>query len=274
MAARRQGIFWLLTIPHHNFVPYLPPGIKYIKGQLERGSQGGFLHWQLLVGCERKSSLSQITRIFGEGIHAELSRSEAANDYVWKDDTSIAGTRFELGTLPFRRNEKKDWEFIWSKAKEGALEAIPADVRLVSYRTIRAIASDYSKCVGMVRSVKVFWGPTGTGKSRQAWAEAGEEAYCKDPRTKFWDGYQSEDHVVIDEFRGGRMWLTIGIDVAHLLRWFDRYPVRVEIKGSSKPLVATKIWITSNIEPKNWYPDLDLMTVEALMRRLDVKEFS
>ena len=57
----------------------------------------------------------------------------------------------------------------------------------------------------MVRQCFVYWGPTGTGKSRRAWDEAGVEAYCKDPRTKFWDGYQVEENVVIDEFRGGGM---------------------------------------------------------------------
>lgn len=119
----------------------------------------------------------------------------------------------------------------------------------------------------MERQCFVYWGKTGTGKSRRAWEEAGMEAYCKDPRTKFWDGYQVEENVVIDEFRGG-------IDVAHLLRWLDRYPVRVEIKGSSRPLVAKRIWITSNISPRQWYPDIDEETMSALLRRLEITEFN
>lgn len=264
--ARRQGILWLLTVPQSLFIPYLPRGCKYIKGQLERGNAGGYLHWQLLVGLERKGSLRTVKEIFGDGIHAELSRSSAASEYVWKEDTAVEGTRFELGTFPFRRNEKKDWEAIWESAKKGCMEEIPADVRLVSYRTIRAIASDYSQCVGMVRNVQVYWGSTGTGKSRKAWSEAGEDAYCKDPRSKFWDGYQNQVNVVIDEFRGG-------IDIAHLLRWFDRYPVRVEIKGSSRPLVARNIWVTSNLDPELWYPEVDSMTKDALMRRLVISHF-
>jgi len=138
---------------------------------------------------------------------------------------------------------------------------------LTPIRTIRAISSDYSKAVGMERQCFVFWGRTGTGKSRRAWTEAGMDAYCKDPRTKFWDGYQVEENVVIDEFRGG-------IDVAHLLRWLDRYPVRVEIKGSSKPLVAKRIWITSNLGPDKWYPDIDQETLSALLRRLEITEFT
>lgn len=68
---------------------------------------------------------------------------------------------------------------------------------------------------------------------------------------------------MVDEFRGG-------IDIAHLLRWFDRYPVNVEIKGAAVTLKATKIWVTSNLPPDRWYPDLDPETFAALMRRLTV----
>lgn len=117
----------------------------------------------------------------------------------------------------------------------------------------------------MERKVTVFWGPTGTGKSRRAWEEAGLDAYPKDPRTKFWDGYDRQEHVVIDEFRGA-------IDVSHLLRWFDRYPVLVEVKGSSRVLVANRIWITSNLRPSHWFPELDEITLRALLRRLEVIE--
>lgn len=151
-------------------------------------------------------------------------------------------------------------------AKLGALEAIPARIRVISYRTLRSIAADYDKPVAILRTVFVFWGATGTGKSRRAWLEAGDDAYCKDPRSKFWCGYQSEPNVIFDEFRGG-------IDIAHLLRWFDRYPVRVEIKGSSVPLVGSSIWITSNLDPQMWYPEVDEATRLALMRRLEITHF-
>lgn len=143
---------------------------------------------------------------------------------------------------------------------------IPSDVRVCCYRTIRNIAADYARPISMERVCHVFWGATGTGKSRRAWEEAGVEAYPKDPRTKFWCGYQGQEHVVVDEFRGG-------IDISHLLRWLDRYPVIVEVKGSSICLSATTIWITSNVNPREWYPDLDEPSRNALMRRLRVTHF-
>lgn len=126
----------------------------------------------------------------------------------------------------------------------------------------------------MVREVYVFWGPTATGKSRRAWEEGGLEAYPKDPRSKFWDGYGGQSNVILDEFRGGKGLLMLGIDIAHLLRWTDRYPCRVEVKGSSRPLLATKIWITSNLSPEMWYPELDYSTQQALLRRLNITEFT
>lgn len=137
----------------------------------------------------------------------------------------------------------------------------------MSYRTLRAIASDHSTPRAIVRTVYVFWGRTCTGKSRRAWDEAGDGAYGKDPRSKFWDGYTGQEAVIIDEFRGG-------IDISHILRWTDRYPVRVEIKGSSRPLDAARIWITSNVDPRSWYPDLDPETLDALLRRFNITHFN
>lgn len=115
----------------------------------------------------------------------------------------------------------------------------------------------------MEREVIVYWGPSGVGKSRKAWEEAGLEAYPKDPNSKYWDGYQGQENVVMDEFRGK-------IDISHLLRWFDRYPVCVEQKFGACVFKARKIWVTSNLDPREWFPDLDEETKAALLRRLKI----
>jgi hypothetical protein len=260
--ARRQGLYWILTIPENEFEPHLPEECVYIKGQREQGSNTGYLHWQVLAVLRRKGSLSTIKGIFGKSTHGELSRSSASNEYVWKEDTRI-GDQFEFGTLPIKRNDAKDWERIWEQAVLGDINGIPADVRLQHYRTLRTIRADFSIPLPMVRECFVFCGATGTGKSRRAWSEAGMGAYPKDPRTKFWDGYRDQESVVIDEFRGA-------IDISHLLRWLDRYPCLVEIKGSSTCLVAQKIWITSNLHPDFWWPMLDTETLDAFKRRVQI----
>lgn len=261
-----QARWWLLTIPHADFLPFLPRDVTHIAGQLERGDNTGYLHWQLVVSFPRKLRLRGVKSIFGDTCHAEPTRSDAARTYVFKDDTAIPNTRFELGNLPVRRGNSDDWHAIRENAKRGRLDDIPPDVYCRLYGNFKRIAVDHMEPVGVERTVTVYWGRTGTGKSRRAWDEAGLHAYPKDPRTKFWDGYRNHEHVVIDEFRGG-------IDISHILRWFDRYPVVVEVKGSSVVLSATRIWITSNIDPREWYPGLDEETKQALLRRLTITHF-
>lgn len=49
-----QASYYILTIPYENFTPFLPPNVKYIKGQLEQGANTGYLHWQLIIHFNQK----------------------------------------------------------------------------------------------------------------------------------------------------------------------------------------------------------------------------
>lgn len=265
-----SGRYWLLTIPQHEFTPYLPDNVGYLIGQLECGEHTGYVHWQLLAAFTRTTRLAGVKKIFGDTCHAELSRSTAANAYVQKDDTCIIGTRFELGQRPVRRNSNKDWDAVLSSAKTGKFDDIPADILIRCYASIKNIAKDNLQCTDMERTINVFWGPTGTGKSRRAWSEATLGAYPKIPTNIWWDGYRpldpQHDNVVMDEFRGE-------INISHMLRWCDRYPVVVEAKHGAVCLNAKRIWITSNVNPREWYLNkCDHVTIDALMRRLIVTE--
>lgn len=107
---------------------------------------------------------------------------------------------------------------------------------------------------------EVLWGPPGTGKSMYAWESGGPTAFwLSKPNSNrvFWDGYDGQEVVVIDEFYG---WLPYGF----MCRLLDRYPMRVETKGSSVPFLARRIIITSNVCPTRWYNK----GLRALRRRL------
>jgi len=262
-----QAKYWLLTAPHYSYVPWLPPGVSYLRGQLEQG-EGGFLHWQMLVIMAKKSTLTAVKELFGREAHCEPSRSAAADEYVWKEETRVAGTQFELGERPFRRNSETDWAAVRTSAIAGDLDAVPPDVFVRNYHSLRRIQKDYSHALprnGV--AAKVFWGLTGTGKSHRAWEEAGQGAYIKNPSTKWWDGYRGEEDVLIDEFTGQ-------IGITYLLRWLDKYPCRVEEKGGDFPLKALRFWICSNTDPRDWYPDANAETKAALMRRITITHFN
>lgn len=264
-AVRGVGKHWMLTIPQHLFTPYLPSGCCYIRGQLEQGESTGYLHWQLYVVFLTNQRLSAVTKQFGTGIHAELTRSAAARDYCWKDDTCVAGTRFELGSLPVRRNNGHDWAAIRQSAARGELESIPDDIFVRYHFQLSAISRMHIRPPAIVRRGIVLHGATGTGKSRSAW-ETHPDAYPKDPRTKWFDGYCGQSTIIIDEFRGD-------IDISHILRWLDRYPVIVEAKGRALPLLADTIIFTSNLHPRDWFKEIDFPTFEALLRRIKIFEF-
>jgi len=78
-----------------------------------------------------------------------------------------------------------------------------------------------------------------------------------------------EKNVIIDDFGPG------GIDINHLLRWFDRYKVHVESKGGMLPLHADNFVVTSNFSPEEVFSFAGVVNVQlpALMRRINLKYF-
>jgi len=286
-----NGRFWLGTIPYvappsepsgdaeqrerEETSSWSPPdtafptelGLTYLKGQREIGA-GGYEHWQIIAGFNRNVRLAHVKRALASpNGHFELTRSAAADEYVWKEETRVPGTQFSFGTKAIRRNKSKDWDAVLASAKSGKFDEIPADILVRCYSQISRIAKDHMDPAPIIRTCWCFWGATGTGKSRRAWDEAGFDAYPKDPSTKWFDGYRAHDAVIIDEFRGR-------IAIEHILRWLDRYPVLVETKGGATVFKASRIWITSNVDPRHWYPDANPESVAALLRRMQITHFS
>lgn len=110
--------------------------------------------------------------------------------------------------------------------------------------------------------IRVFWlyGPTGVGKSHVAFEVLGSNTYVKDPMTKWWHGYTNQPNAIIDDLG------TDTIDVNMLLRWFHKFPCRVETKGGECALMVTTFIITSNFLPNAIYN----RQIDALMRRMVV----
>lgn len=108
---------------------------------------------------------------------------------------------------------------------------------------------------------ELYFGRTGTGKSRLADTRY-PDAYRK-TTGPWWDGYQGQSTVILDDFDGDFM------PVGQLLRVIDRYPLDVPVKGSFVKLVANHFVITSNLLPAGWYPLIvDTARYQAIIRRL------
>lgn len=110
--------------------------------------------------------------------------------------------------------------------------------------------------------VEWIWGETGSGKSKYA-HETMPDAYCKSDSSKWWDGYDGHENVILDDFRGDWMKLS------ELLTLLDRYERRIEFKGGSRQFLAKHIIITSCKPPNLCYNNTD-EKLEQLLRRIDV----
>lgn len=239
---------------------------KFIIYGKEVGANGT-PHLQGYIVFNSNKRLSGAKKILPSA-HWEISKGSSAQNIIY---CSKEGDVTSRGVLPrskeeLGQDERQRWKDIIAHAKAGTLEEHDPKMYYLHLNTNEKLEARYAKPVATERKVKVFWGPTGTGKSMKAFEEAGEDSYTKDPRSKFWYGYHGQKNMVIDEFRGG-------IDIAHMLRWTDRYPLLVETKGSSVACKVINIWITSNLHPNDWYPDLDHSSRQALLRRLEIVEF-
>ena len=112
----------------------------------------------------------------------------------------------------------------------------------------------------------VTWitGAPGIGKTKLA-HELEPEAYIKNG-TKWWDGYEGEEAVIMDDWRPESM------QFEELLRVLDRYPHQVEIKGGTRWLEANRFIITSVKSPLEIYKVCG-EDIEQLQRRIkEIKE--
>lgn len=92
--------------------------------------------------------------------------------------------------------------------------------------------------------VHVRFGVAGTGKTRLPYEEG---AYIfSDYERGWWDGYDGESVVLFDDFYGGVKWSS-------LLRLLDGYQCRLPIKGGHTYAQWTKVYLTSNRHPSEWY---------------------
>lgn len=271
-----QYRYWLLTIPQEKWTitDGAPEGIQYLKGQLEEG-EGGFLHWQLVAYTKKKCTYSKMMSIWGvPETHIEHTRSEAAEEYVWKDETS-KGERFEMGQKSMKRNNSADWEDVFANAKKGKFDEIPADVKVRCWNQIQSIGKYYLSPEDRGEVVShIYWGVSNSGKTHRAKIESGyfdnpENVYMKIPSTKFWDGYRGQENVIIDEFEGQ-------INLSHLKIWCDPAGTacQVEVKGGAVALRAKRIWITSNRDWRDWYANTASKNdIEAIQRRFKILQF-
>lgn len=232
---------------------------RYICGQLERGDEKERLHIQFFVNFKQTCRISKITK-FCKEIHVERVKvNHGADKYCMKEDTRVEGP-IELGEKPFDPASKTDWDDIKEKAKAGKLEEVPSWVYVSHYNKLKAIAKDHMKFEDKdhLRGIWI-WGKAGAGKSRWVREQCKESLYPK-LCNKWWDGYQGEKYVVMDDVMPCHSVLAQQLKI-----WSDRYDCILETKGGAVHSQYEYFIVTSQYSIDEVFPDEK--DREALHRR-------
>ena len=240
--------------------------VRYIVYGKEIAPRTGTPHLQGFVVWNHAKTESA-SRTILRGCHVEVARgtaSQAAN--YCKED----GDYVERGDLPSDPaeqgdNERQRWDLAWDSAKAGAIEEIPPDIRIRCYSTLKRIGMDYMPRIDPLPDVCGIWlfGQSGAGKTRAATSRY-PEAFPK-PRNNWWDGYQEEEVVIVDDV--DKFDVALGGKLKH---WADFAPFIAEVKGGSRKIRPRLVIVTSQYTIGDIWQDRE--TVEALGRRFRLVE--
>lgn len=223
--------------------------------------ESGTRHLQGYIQLKKKERLSTLRDKLG-ALHFEHARAgfEENKNYCSKD-----GNFVEFGTPSLAGKRRGLADACEHVRKGGSLRELAEVSPEVFVRYGRGLR-DLQNTLGRRRDFKttVYWyyGSTGTGKSRRV-HELEPDAYWKPATNRWWDGYDGQEAIVIDDYR--RDFCTF----AELLRLFDRYPYSVEIKGGTKSFVSRRIYITTPKSPQETWEGRTEEDLAQLLRRIE-----
>lgn len=265
-----RGVLWTL----YNYEPHLDDLREYGKAECDYMVYGfeicpttgnphlqGYLYWKNPRAYPNKA----LRKLF-PGIHDMVANGSAEDNrrYCLKlRPGDVPNERYEeIGIKPVQ-GQRTDWARAITQIQQGSTvpDIIVEQPHIAPcVRALLTVKQMMVKSTHREINVIVLIGPPGSGKSK--WAYDNYPNLFSKPNGDWWDGYQGETTVLLDDFYGD-------IKYPLLLKVCDRYPLQVQIKGGFVPANWDTIIITSNEHPDTWYPSVP--NIHAFNRR--VKNF-
>lgn len=245
-------------------------GISYLVYQPEKGVENGQEHVQGFFQVSTKKRLSTIKKHFGQ-MHLEPMQGTAQQciDYCRKDETFFQFDgldRYEHGVCSHQGARADIDELKELVVKKGGLKTIANEFpeaflrysRLERWGDLLRPSRENKP-----RQVLVYFGAPGTGKSRVAYRDFGDDMYtpCQNNSAALsFESYDQQQTILIDDFMPGN--LAPGA----IKTMTDRYPNKLPGRNISPENMADTIIFTSNLDPREWFPK-DPTFWPALLRR-------
>lgn len=269
----------------------------YLVWQAEAAPTTGTLHIQGYIALNRKLRFASAAfrSLVGGRAAIEIARGtpEECRAYCTKEDSratadqraayaesaglDVAGLEGgEFGTLPvMNRGERNDLHKVAKLLKDGCdltkiAETCPTEFIKFSkgFKELKFYLDKKKGKEWRALEVEILNGRAGCGKTRTAIQEANEAgrswfilAPGQAKGTLWFDGYEGEDVLILDEFRP--TWCPY----SYLLRVLDGHPFQAQVKGSTTWARWTKVVITTTHPWRTWYDVSDTATGE-LERRI------
>jgi len=231
-------------------------GTRYLVFGREKG-ENGTPHLQGYIELRSVARLSGVKKLIPRA-HWEARKGtpDEAEKYCKKE-----GDYQEFG-VPLAQGKRRDLEEVASMVRDGAsmreVDAVAPALAVQYHRGLMAMMSRQMKDRAEPPEVVWLWGLTGTGKTREA--VEGPSFYMKDG-TKWWDGYEQQEKIVIDDFDGS--W-----PFRDFLRLLDRYPYQGQTKGGYVKINSPSIVITCEFPPEKWWKGTELAQVQRRLTKV------
>ncbi|ALY05866.1 replication-associated protein [Ctenophore-associated circular genome 3] len=226
----------------------------------EEVGESGTPHLQGCLSLRVKKRITQLRKL-GFSCHLEAMKGspKQAIAYCKKD-----GNVTEFGDVTRGQGERTDLKRACELIKEGqGMKAVLEECPGVYVRYSRglrdlALAANIAYEHETTRGIWVY-GKSGVGKSHVVRATYPD--YFDKSQSKWWDGYDNERVVVLDDLDSD----CLG---HYLKRWADKYSCTGETKGGTVKLQHRVFVVTSNYLP--WALHENEMMAEAISRRFTI----
>lgn len=258
MAGKARNWLFTLNNPSESDEVFLErvktwPKLRFVTFQREVGEQGT-PHFQGYVEFTETTRLTACKRL-DPTAHWEQRRGtqQEAIDYCNKADTRVAGPYTFGEAAQDRQGRRTDILEAVETLKRYGLKRAREDhpeVWIKYHRGLRDIDLSSVRQTGEAPSVYLLFGPPGCGKTRSFYDIEGYDGCHLICSGGFWfDGYDGDDAVLLDDFDGRASRWTL----SQTLNVLDRYHVRVPIKGSFTRWRPKRIYVSTNVHPREWF---------------------
>ncbi len=232
------------------------PRIRYAVFQEEKG-ENETVHYQGYVELNAALRFAAMHKLIPLCHWEERKKGtrEQCREYCMKEDTRTNGP-WECGNFKAGgQGTRADLEACITTAKDNWSIAQIAEEHPTTFVKFHRGLESYifharpDRSIANPPQVLLFFGPTGTGKTRKAFEDYSSSIYRKNPNNRWFDGYHGQETLLLDDFCGASSKMAL----SELLQLLDRFPINVEVKGGYAKMTARTIVVTTNLHPSVWY---------------------